>query len=182
VAAQACRLGARIVNDVSCGESEALLQVAADAGAQLVLMHNRGRGECTGANVHYRDVVGEVRDELLRAVDRALSSGVSRERIWLDPGIGFAKTAGQSIAVLANLGRLLETGQRVLVGASRKSFIAQLAPDAGGAAPDPGERGGGTAAAIALAVMQGAHAVRVHDVAMMRQAATIAVHVREARR
>jgi dihydropteroate synthase len=181
VAAQACALGARYVNDVSCGRTEALLLRTAEAGAQLVLMHNRGRGERSAENVRYVDVVSEVRAELLLAVERAQRAGVARERIWIDPGIGFAKTAQQSIALLARTDALVATGQRVLVGPSRKSFIAELAKDAHGAAPPALSRMGGTAATVAMAVLLGAHAVRVHDVAEMRQAALLGLALREAR-
>ncbi len=181
VAARASRAGASIVNDVSCGHNPDLLAAVAQAGVELVLMHNRGHGECSGRNVEYRDVVSEVRLELLAAVDRAVAKGVARERIWIDPGIGFAKTAAQSLAVLAHTDAFVATGQRVLVGPSRKSFIAELARAASGEAPAARQRVGGTAAAVAAAGMLGAHAVRVHDVADMRQAALIGVRLREAR-
>lgn len=181
VARAALAGGARIVNDVSCGQRPELLEVAASAGAELVLMHTRGRGECSGANVEYRDVVPEVRDELLAAVARAEQRGVRRDRIWIDPGIGFAKTARQSLAVLAGTPAFVETGLRVLVGPSRKSFIAELARDASGDHPAPGRRLGGTAAAVTMAVLGGAHAVRVHDVAEMRQAAQLALALRQVR-
>lgn len=181
VAEGAVLAGAEIVNDVSCGRSEALLRVAAESGVELVLMHNRGRGERSSENTRYRDVVNEVRDELLGALDRAMTAGVARERIWLDPGIGFAKSAAQSATLLAWTDVLVATGQRVLVGASRKSFIGELAPLASGARPEPSQRAGGTAAALAVAVLRGAHAVRVHDVLEMRQAVLMATRLREAR-
>lgn len=181
VAEGALLAGAEIVNDVSCGRSEALLRVAGESGAELVLMHNRGRGERSGENTRYRDVVSEVRDELMGAVDRAMTAGVAAERIWLDPGIGFAKTAAQSGSLLAWTDVLVATGHRVLVGPSRKSFIGELAPLASGAAPEPQQRAGGTAAALVVAVLRGAHAVRVHDVLEMRQAVLMAARLREAR-
>jgi dihydropteroate synthase len=181
VAERALQAGATIINDVSCGGSEALLRVAAQAGAELVLMHNRGRGERSADNTRYRDVATEVRDALLAAVDRAVTAGVAPERIWLDPGLGFAKTAAQSAAALAGVDRLVATGQRVLVGPSRKSFLAELAPLATGAQPDVLQRLGGCAAAVAIAVLLGAHAVRVHDVLEPRQAALLALSLREAR-
>jgi dihydropteroate synthase len=181
VARRACQAGAQIVNDVSGGRNPELLSAVSQAGAEVVLMHNRGQGECSGANVVYQDDVAEVRAELEEARARACAAGVPRERIWLDPGIGFAKTAAQSLTVLARLDALLGSGQRVLVGPSRKSFIAELAPAPSGQAPDASQRLGGTAAAVAGAVLLGAHAVRVHDVAEMRQAALIAARMREAR-
>jgi dihydropteroate synthase len=181
VAALACAAGARFVNDVSCGHTPALLERTAEAGVELVLMHNRGRGEQSAENTRYEDVVSEVRGELLSAVERAVSAGVERARIWIDPGIGFAKTARQSIALLARTDVLVATGQRVLVGPSRKSFIAEVAKDARGEPPSALDRLGGTAATVATAVLLGAHAVRVHDVAEMRQAALLGRALREAR-
>lgn len=181
VARRACDVGARYINDVSCGRSEPLLRVAADTGAELVLMHNRGQGERAGGNIAYGDVVAEVRSELLEAVGRAVAAGVERERIWIDPGLGFAKTASQSLKLVANLRVLLETGHRVLVGPSRKSFIAEAAKGPTGAVPGPLERVGGTAAVVGASVMQGVQAVRVHDVAEMRQASLVAIALREAR-
>jgi dihydropteroate synthase len=133
-------------------------------------MHNRGRGERSGANVAYVDVVGDVRDELLRAVERATLAGVRPEAIWLDPGVGFAKTAAQSAALIAATPRLVATGHRVLVGASRKSFLAELTSPEGALLPGPSERLGGSLAAATLAVMGGARAVRVHDVRETHQA------------
>lgn len=181
VAERAVQAGAEIINDVSCGRSEGLLRVAAESGAELVLMHNRGRGERSAANVRYGDVMGEVRDELMTAVHRAVSVGVDTARIWLDPGVGFAKTAEQSATVLARVDELVATGHRVLIGASRKSFIGELAPLATGQPPSVQQRMGGGAAALAIAVFLGAQAVRVHDVLEMRQAARLAMRLREAR-
>lgn len=174
--------GAAVINDVSCGRSEALLEaVAASPDAELVLMHTRGRGECHGDNVRYGDVVQEVRDELMVALERAERCGLKRERVWLDPGIGFAKTAAQSLALLSRIDVLLATDQRVLVGPSRKSFIGEIARDASGAVPPAGRRLGGTAAAVTVAVLAGVQAIRVHDVAEMRQAAELALAARAGR-
>jgi dihydropteroate synthase len=181
VAGAACQAGASVVNDVSCGASIALLRATAEAGAELVLMHNRGRGECAGENVRYADVVQDVVAELLAAVERAVAAGVARERIWLDPGLGFAKTAEQSLTLLAHTDVLVATGHRVLVGPSRKSFIAELARSPTGQRPPVHERIGGTAASVCTAAMLGAHAVRVHEVVETRQAALLGCRVREAR-
>jgi dihydropteroate synthase len=177
VARRACQVGARIVNDVGCGRDPALLQAVAEARAQLVLMHNRGQGERRGSNIEYRDVVSDVLGELSQAVERAVAAGVARERIWIDPGIGFAKTAAQSLALIGRTDVFVASGQRVLVGPSRKSFIAEVAKLPGGDAPGALERVGGTAACIAIAVLLGAHAIRVHDVAEMRQAALVAASI-----
>jgi dihydropteroate synthase len=120
----------------------------------------------------YGDVVGEVRTELAVAMARAEAAGVRRERIVLDPGIGFAKTAGQSLEVLARLPELLSLGRPLLVGPSRKSFIGALT----GAPPE--ERLAGTLAAVTAAVLGGATFIRVHDVAASRQAARVAAALR----
>lgn len=177
VARRACQAGARIVNDVGCGRDAGLLAAAAEASVELVLMHNRGQGERRGSNIAYDDVVRDVLSELGEAVERAVAAGVARERIWIDPGIGFAKTAAQSLALIGRTDALVATGQRVLVGPSRKSFIAEVARLPGGEAPGALERVGGTAACIAIAVLLGARAVRVHDVAEMRQAALVAASI-----
>lgn len=178
VADAALRAGALVVNDVSCGRSPELMEVAAAHGAGLVLMHNRGRGECTPPNTVYDDVVADVIAELLTAAEAAQEAGVSRDKTWIDPGIGFAKTAAQSAALIGALPELVETGYRVLVGSSRKSFIGKLAPRPSGEEPGPLDRVGGTAATVAAAVMAGCHAVRVHDVEVMRQAVRTAEAVR----
>ncbi|MBN1653582.1 MAG: dihydropteroate synthase [Deltaproteobacteria bacterium] len=178
VARQAIMAGATLVNDVSCAACSALLSVVAETKAHLVLMHTRGKGEITEQNVYYQDVVKQVIIELMKAVDRAKEAGVDPKRIWIDPGIGFAKTPEQSIQLLACTDELVATGFPVLVGPSRKSFIAKVAPDYGGGRPSPSDRLGGTAAAVAVAVFGGASAVRVHDVRMMRQVVLVAESMR----
>lgn len=181
VADAALVAGARIVNDVSSGASPELLRVAARHDAELVLMHTRGDGRVSGEHASYGDVVAEVVAELSQAVARAKGHGVAAARIWIDPGIGFAKTAAQSLALLAALPRLSALGHRVLVGPSRKSFIAELERGSGMPPSPPGERLGGTAAAVGAAVWLGADAVRVHDVRAMRQAALVSCALREHR-
>ena len=180
VARAAIEAGATVVNDVSCGQHEALRRVVADAGVEYVLMHTRGRGEVQPPNTRYADVVAEVCAELLAAVERAVKVGIARERIWIDPGIGFAKTAAQSLALLAHTDAFAALGLPVLVGPSRKGFIAEVAPGANGAPPAPADRLGGTLAAVTTAVLGGAAAVRVHDVAAARQAVDVACALRAA--
>jgi dihydropteroate synthase len=182
VARAALRAGAQIVNDTSNGGSEELMAVAAAASAEVVLMHNRGDGSASGANIVYRDVVDDVLSELSAAAVRASCAGVAFGRIWLDPGVGFAKTAAHSIAVLAALPRLVASGYRVLVGPSRKSFIGVIEANANVVPQStPAERIGGTAAAVVWAVSAGAQAVRVHDVPEMRQAVLVTEALRQAR-
>ncbi|MCA9534754.1 MAG: dihydropteroate synthase [Myxococcales bacterium] len=181
VARRAARAGALFVNDVSMGASDALLRVVAEEGLTLVLMHNRGRGEVAGAQIAYDDVVNDVLSELSVAVARAVRAGVPAARVWIDPGIGFAKTAAQSAALIARTEELARGPHPVLVGPSRKSFIAELAPLPDGSRPGPEGRLFGTAAAVAAAVLGGAAAVRVHDVAEMRQVVDVALAMRGAR-
>lgn len=179
VAEAALAAGAEIVNDVSgLRYDPRLAAVAAKAGAALVIMHSRGTPadmQSNPAHLEYADVVQDVAAELATAVEVALAAGVSRERIWLDPGIGFAKTAAQNLELIARLAELAAAGYPLLVGPSRKSFIGAIT------GARAGERTGGTAAAVAIAVLNGARAVRVHDVAVMRQAALIASALRGGR-
>jgi dihydropteroate synthase len=181
VARAALRAGARIVNDISTGGSDELLEVTAQAGAELVLMHNRGDGSASGENVAYRSVIDDVMAELSAAAVRASVAGVPFQNIWLDPGVGFAKTAQDSLAVMGGLSRLVKSGYRVLVGPSRKSFIAVVEENAEAPQSGPGERLGGTAAAVAFAVLAGAQAVRVHDLPVMRQTVLVTEALMQAR-
>jgi dihydropteroate synthase len=182
VARRALDAGASVVNDVSGGEDPELLRAVAAARAEIVLMHNRGRGDVTDESTRYGDVVADVVRELGRRVERASEAGIARDRIWIDPGIGFAKTARQSVELIARADELVDTGHPVLLGPSRKSFIAELAAAANGERPPPDARLPGTAAAITIGVLRGVQAVRVHDVGAMRQTVRIAEAAREARR
>lgn len=170
VAREVLGLGAAIINDVSGGRSGELVRAVAAAGARLVLMHNRGAGEVTEANTRYGDVVSDVCRELGDAASRAAELGVPPEHLWLDPGLGFAKTAEQSASLLDGTDRLVALGFPVLVGASRKAFVAALAPLPNGERPATEDRLGGSLAAAVIAVLRGARAVRVHDVDLTRQA------------
>jgi dihydropteroate synthase len=174
VARAALDEGASIINDVSFGASPELLDLAARYRVECVLMHTRGSGEVVPANTDYADVVADVTAALMAAVERGCRHGIARDKLWIDPGLGFAKTAAQSLTLLAHTHVLAATGIRVLSGPSRKGFIAELAPRASGERPGPAERDPGTLAAITVAVLQGASAVRVHDVAATRQALLLA--------
>ncbi|MBO0680763.1 dihydropteroate synthase [Mycolicibacterium sp. S2-37] len=166
VAAAALEHGARIVNDVSGGRADPqMAAVLADAGVPWVLMHWRAVGAQHPHQVPaYRDVVAEVRTELLASVDAAVSAGVAPEKIVIDPGLGFAKTAQHNWALLHALPELVATGIPVLVGASRKRFLGALLADADGAIRPPPGRETATAVISALAAVHGAWGVRVHDV------------------
>ncbi len=173
VALAAIAAGATVVNDVSGAPHEALLDAVREGGAELVIMHSRGRGRVDATTTAYGDLVGEVIDELRAQVERAVARGVPRRAIWIDPGLGFAKTAQQSARLLGNLDAFVETGYPVLVGASRKSFIAGAMTAAGAEAPPPDARLGGSLAAVAAAARAGCAAVRVHDVFPSVQAARV---------
>lgn len=174
VARAALDAGADLVNDVQGLAAPGMAELVASRGVPAVIMHMRGTPADMTSRAVYRDVVAEVADELAAALARAERAGVPRERIVLDPGIGFAKTAEQSIALLAGLGRLRRLGCPLLVGPSRKSFIGKLT---GAAVQD---RLPGTLAAVTACVLAGAEFVRVHDVAPARQAARIAAAIRDA--
>jgi dihydropteroate synthase len=169
--------GAAIVNDISgLRYDPSLGEVVAETGAALVLMHNRGRSAAMYAEADYGDLVGEVAAELATAVAVALAAGVSRDRVIVDPGIGFAKRPAHSYGVLARLSEIAAALDRpVLVGPSRKSFMS-AALDRRPAA----ERDWGTAASVAAAVLAGAHIVRVHAVAEMTQVVRVAEGIRAA--
>ena len=175
VARAAIDAGATIVNDTSgFSADERLGSVVAAAGVPvtLILMHTRGPSQRMYAQAEYGDVVGEVIAELRAAVGRATQAGIPLDSIVVDPGIGFAKRAEHSLVILHNLAAFRSLGRPLLVGVSRKSFI--------GAVLDlpAEERLDGTAAAVAAAVLQGAHILRVHDVGAMRRAADMAAAIR----
>ena len=184
VAHAALQEGASIVNDVSALRYDSgMARVVATHGAGLVLMHSRGRSSEMYREANYADVAGEVVTELADSLESAERSGVSPESILLDPGLGFAKQAGQSFEALAGLDALADLGRPVLVGPSRKSFLTAAIGDV-----SPIEREWATAAAVSAAVLLGAHVVRVHAVQEMvdvvRVADRVRAHVerREARR
>ncbi len=174
VARAALAAGANMINDVSALADPALREVAAASGVPTVLMHMRGTPADMARRAVYADVVGEVERELAEALARAVKGGVREDQIILDPGLGFAKTAEQSLALLAGLPRLRALGRPLLVGPSRKSFIGA----ATGAAV--GDRLPGTLAALTACVLAGVELLRVHDVAAARQAARVAAAIRDA--
>jgi dihydropteroate synthase len=162
VARAALDAGADLVNDVSGLRFDpALARLVAERKVPLVVMHLRGDFETMHREPRYADVMGEVADELGRALVRGEEAGVRRESMIVDPGIGFAKDASHSLEVLRRLPELGALDRPILVGPSRKSFIGKVLDR------PVGERLFGTAAAVAAAVLGGAHVVRVHDVAEM---------------
>ncbi|MDT5070588.1 MAG: dihydropteroate synthase [Mycobacterium sp.] len=166
VARAALENGAGIVNDVSGGLADpGMGPLLADAGVPWILMHWRSVGaEMPHRAPDYDDVVADVRTELLRSVDAAVSAGVDPDQLIIDPGLGFAKNAEHNWSLLRALPQLVATGIPVLVGASRKRFLGALLADPDGTARDPAGRETATAVISAMAAQHGVWGVRVHDV------------------
>ncbi len=170
IAAWALDLGAAIVNDVWGLQGDAdMARVVAEHQAPVVIMHNRMTVDPA------IDIIAEVTDFFWRSLDIAAHAGIPRQRIVLDPGIGFGKTPEQSLTCIARLDAWRDLGAPILVGASRKRFIHSIAPS------EPMDRLGGSLAAHLLAVENGATIVRVHDVAATAQALAVASAIRRVR-
>jgi dihydropteroate synthase len=178
VAGWALAAGARVVNDVSALGDPAMAGIVGGAGAGLVLMHMRGSPETMQRDTAYDDVTREVARHLEARMAAAEAAGVARDRVALDPGIGFGKSAEGSLALLARLPELVATGRPVLVGASRKSFLARLTGEDG----PPESRLAASLAAAAIAVWQGARILRVHDVADTVRVVRVATAAKQAAR
>ncbi len=167
-AEEALRAGAVLINDVTAGESPGMFEAVASHAAGLVLMHKRGEPGTMQRDPHYDDVVGEVEAYLLDRAAAAERAGVPRERIFLDPGIGFGKTVDHNLALLHALPRLVACGYPALVGTSRKSFLGAITRR------PVDERRDASTATVALSAYLGAAVVRVHDVAPALDAVRIA--------
>ena len=169
VAVAALDAGAEIVNDVTALRAEPeLAGLCADRGCELVLMHMLGDPRTMQEDPRYDDVVDDIKAFLAGRIEFAVAEGVEEERIWIDPGIGFGKTVDHNLELIRRLGEFRDLGRPILFGSSRKSFIGKLT----GAGVD--DRLGGTIASNLLAYVNGADVLRVHDVAPMRQALTVA--------
>jgi len=177
VARAALEAGASLVNDISGLRFDPeLAPVAARAGAACCLMHIQGTPRTMQASPRYGDLVEEIVASLTESVSRAEQAGIPRDRLLVDPGIGFGKTFAHNLFLLRRLGELRVLGLPVLVGTSRKAFLGALA----GGKP-PGERVVATAATVAIvAAAGGADFVRVHDVAEAKDAAAVGDAVRTA--
>jgi dihydropteroate synthase len=165
VARRALAAGADLINDVSALADPALGRAVAEAGCPLVLMHSRGDLATMQKDIRFQDLLSEVRTELAEAVHRAAAAGIDEPQLVLDPGIGFGKTWQQNLALLARLGELAQLGRPLLVGASRKSFLARASARPSASDSPPDRRLGGSLAAVAWAAALPAAIVRVHDVA-----------------
>ncbi len=175
VAEAALALGAHMVNDVTgLAAGPELARVCARYGAGLCLVHMQGMPATMQEAPHYDDLLGEIRGRLAGAVAAAESAGVAPDAVCVDPGIGFGKTVSHNLSLLKRLDALAPLGKAILVGPSRKSFVGALL------GVPPSERLPGTLAACTAAVRAGAHILRVHDVAAVREAVRVAEAIRDA--
>lgn len=175
VAAAAVEAGALVVNDVSGGLADAdMARTIARLDVTYVAMHWRAHSRTMQQYATYGDVVEEVRGELLRRMDALVGAGIAPARVVLDPGLGFAKDDEHNWQLLRHLDRIIDLGQPVLVGASRKSFLGRAAAASERRLPAPQDRDDLTTAVTALAAAAGAACVRVHDVRSSRDAVTVA--------
>lgn len=174
VARAALEAGATIINDISALRDDPTMgELAAARDAIIILMHMQGTPADMQANPTYTDVVSEVADFLQERMNYALRSGIARERILFDPGLGFGKTTAHNLEILRRLGELRSLGVPLMVGPSRKRFIGEILH-----IDSPADRVTGTAAAVAACVLAGAECIRVHDVAACRQSADLCAAIR----
>ncbi len=175
VAREAIAAGATIVNDTSAfADDPGMAAVVGDSKVAAVLMHRRGTTATMQAAPHYDSLFDELLGDLSERIVAAVAAGVSRERILVDPGIGFGKRLCDNLALHRHLSELRVLGRPIVFGPSRKSFIGTLT-----GAP-PADRAFGTAASVAAAVLNGAHVLRVHDVKQIRQTVQVANAIRRA--
>lgn len=174
VAKAALKAGAGIINDITAFDDERIATLAGENKTPVILMHMQGTPETMQMEPSYEDVVGDVLGFLLDRAERAEKAGIPREKIFIDPGIGFGKTLEHNLKLLANIKRFVETDYRVLVGTSRKSFIGTITGKV-----KPVERIFGTAATVALCAASGVSIVRVHDVAEMLDVVRIINAIKE---
>lgn len=159
VAQQALKAGASIINDISALRFDPnITSIAAKADVPVILMHMQGTPGDMQKKPFYQDLIPEILDFLKQAVDRAVSAGIKKDRIIVDPGIGFGKTVEHNLEIIRELGRFSVLGRPVLLGTSNKAFIGHLLNK------EPYERDTGTMATIAAGVLNGADIVRVHNV------------------
>lgn len=181
VAEKALENGAAIINDVSALRMDPEMgAVAARHGVPIILMHMKGTPKTMQVDPVYDDLLGEIRTFLGKALQRAIDSGVSKDKIIIDPGIGFGKTLEHNLTILANLTAFEPLDAPILVGSSRKAFIRKLLKRQDGAelSTDQPDVEIGTQASVAAAILNGAHIVRVHNTANTRSTARIVDAIR----
>ena len=175
VAEAALEAGAAMINDITAVSDERMGELAAETQVPVVLMHMQGTPATMQIEPKYDDVVGEVLEFLLGRAKKAEKLGVSKEMIFIDPGIGFGKSTEHNLSLLRNIDKFVATGYRVLVGTSRKRFIGQITGK-----EKPAERIFGTAATVAFCALAGVSILRVHDVAEMTDVVKVANAVNDA--
>ncbi len=169
VAAAALDAGATIVNDVTALRGDpAMAALVAERECGCVLVHMLGEPRTMQAQPAYDDVVGDVTAFLAERLELAVAAGIATDRVWLDPGIGFGKTIGHNLELLARLEEVVALGRPVVIGTSRKAFLGTIT------GRDPQDRVAGTIATNVLALARGASVFRVHDVAQARDALAVA--------
>lgn len=177
VARIALAAGAEIVNDISgLTFDNRMAEVVAAAGAGLVVMHTRGTPREMQLNTVYENIIAEVSVSLLKSLEIAEVAGIAAERVVFDPGIGFAKDTEGNLEIIRHLGIFSRLGRPIVLAASRKAFIGKIT------GREPSERVFGTAAVVAVAVVNGATILRVHDVRAMRDVADMAAALRPSSR
>ena len=168
VASQAIEAGATMVNDISALKFDPLMgQLVADAGIPIVLMHMKGKPKNMQINPAYKDLFGEITDFLEKAIEQAISSGIKRDVIIIDPGIGFGKSFDDNLKIINNLHTFSSLGQPLLVGTSNKAFIGHVL----GLSVE--SRESGTMATVAASILNGANIVRVHNVKATKETVTM---------
>ncbi|MBN2592235.1 MAG: dihydropteroate synthase [Sedimentisphaerales bacterium] len=173
VAKAALDAGAAMINDITALSDERVGELAAERQVPVVLMHMQGTPATMQNEPKYDDVVGEVLGFLLDRAKRAEKIGISKDMIFIDPGIGFGKTTEHNLELLRNIDKFIATGYHILVGTSRKRFIGQITGK-----EKPAERIFGTAATVALCAAAGVSIVRVHDVAEMVDVVAVAYRIK----
>ncbi len=169
VARAALDAGADIINDISALRFDSrMASLAAQEDVPIILMHMKGTPQTMQVKPSYEDALLEIKAFLKESIERAVSSGIKREKIIIDPGIGFGKRLKDNLTLINNLDVLEDLGQPILIGVSRKSFIGTILGSA------PQERLEGTIASAILSVIHGAHILRVHDVASVKKAVRVA--------
>jgi dihydropteroate synthase len=168
VARAAIEAGAQVINDVNGLRSEGMLEIASESEATVCIIHMLGEPRTMQLNPQYADVVEDVLTWLIDRAESACAAGIAKDKIWIDPGIGFGKTIDHNLSLLKATGEFASSGYPVMIGASRKSFIGKIVEE-----DDPANRLPGSLAAALYAAHKGARIIRVHDVAATVQALTL---------